>query len=91
MQPFIEFNIEELIKSHFECRYLKELLLKYKEKGNSMVDGRVGDFYSGVKFKYWKQHVIPNDFDLCLLMNIDGTPLAESSKSNVWLIQTKNY
>lgn len=63
--------------------------MTYKEKNLDQPKNYISDLCSGSKYKYWKQTVIKDDFDLCLLWNVDGTPLAKSSKSQVWLIQAQ--
>lgn len=84
---FFEFDIKLLIKNFCEHRNLGELLLAHKNYSNKVPEGFIHDICSASKYKFWKKEIIMNDFDLCLLWNLDGTPLSESSSSNVWLIQ----
>lgn len=86
---FFEFNTPALIKDFFEQRNLRDLILEHKNLNASVPVGYVNDVCFGSKFKNWKKEVIKEDFDLCLISNIDGTPIAESSKSNIWLVQSQ--
>lgn len=84
---FFELNIEALIKDFFENRGLEEMIVTHNEKIDSISEDFIGDSCLAPKFKFWKENVIKNVHDLCLLWNLDGTPLSKSSGSNVWLIQ----
>lgn len=86
---FFEFNTEASLKIFFEQRNLGEIVSSFANSNAKVPAGYVNNFSLGSKFKFWKESVIKNDFDLCLLWNVDGTPTSKSSKGSVWMIQTQ--
>lgn len=83
---FYEFNLALLLKTLFENRNLGDLIVSH-ENESSCDKNYVSGITSGSQYKIWKEEVIKNKFDSCLLWNTDGTPLKESSNANMWLIQ----
>lgn len=85
---FFQFDLRLMIKNLFEVRNLGNLLLAHKNDtilSNQYVSG----ITSGSQYSIFKNEVLKNDFDVCLLWNLDDTPLKKSSRSHICMIQSQ--
>lgn len=85
---FFHFEIGVLIKHLLEFRNLGDLLLAHKRE-TILSDEYVSGNTSGSEFKFLQKEILQNDYDICLLWNIDDTPLKKSSKSHICMLQSQ--
>ena len=85
---FVQYNLKSLLKNAFENQNLKNLIDEYTDK-QRRDSNFVSDITSGSSYKELKNTVLINDYDLCLLWNVDGLPISNSSKGQVYLVQVQ--
>jgi hypothetical protein len=84
---FVEFPLENLIKSTFEDRKLYHVIDEMGEAGVASADGNITDIGSSGEYRRLKINSIPGEYDLTLVWNTDGVPVFNSSNAQLWPLQ----
>lgn len=82
------FDLGVLIKNLLQFRDLGDLLLTHKRQ-TILTDEYVSSITSGSEYTFFQTEILKNDYDVCLLWNVDDTPLKKSSKSHVCMVQSQ--
>lgn len=85
----LEHDMSSYIQNAFEKRNLHSYIDKQREKAALNDDSYIYDMNSGSKLKHIYRYVLQNPYDICLMWNVDGIPVANSSKGQLWPIQAQ--
>lgn len=85
---FYHFDLGLVLKNLFEFKNLADLLIAHRAN-RCAAQNCICDITSGCVYREFEGKRIINDYDIFLLLNVDGTPLSNSSNSQIWLVQAQ--
>jgi hypothetical protein len=77
---FVSNDLQILVKNFMESKGLAKQIENYESIAAKVVDGKFGDIVHGRKYKSLKK----DKYDLALIQNLDGFPVTNSGKAQVW-------
>ena len=86
---FVEYDLKSVLKNALEHQNLSDLLKTHQQSVDNNSEDYISDITSGSKYKYLKRYVIPGILDIVLLWGIDGVPISNSSRAEIWLLQVE--